>query len=88
MLSRLSSIHNLIFLYLIAIFDLTFLVKTFFDIIIWISFILQQLFRPENIATQVGRNFVEFISTTIGWAITGFIMGQEGIQLIFSHTLS
>ena len=73
--NMLSSLH--IFL------DLKSLYQSFLDIILRVSLLLQQLFRPENIATQVGRNFVEFISTTIGWAITGFLMGQEGIQLNF-----
>ena len=49
------------------------------------SYFLQQLFRPENIAAQVGRNFVEVISTTIGWTIVGALFGQ-GLSLDTSVT--
>ena len=38
--------------------------------------ILQALFRPENIVSQVGSNFMQFVGTTIGWTVIGSLFGQ------------
>ena len=37
---------------------------------------LQALFKPENIVSQVGSNFAQLLSTTIGWTMAGALFGQ------------